>query len=91
MSRYDYHQAAALYRADTPFYALIMAAMLRADTTNMARLRAAFPDTYNELEARYNAPGGALPTDGTERTIIRTMEPNELANLAGEHQGGTPR
>lgn len=44
-----------------PFYALIMAAMRQADTRNTAALRAAFPDTWDELQARYHAPGGRLP------------------------------
>jgi hypothetical protein len=34
--------------------------MRKADTTNAAKLRAAFPDVWNEFQARYNAPGGVL-------------------------------
>ncbi len=64
MSLYDYRAAQEIVKADPPFYALIMAAMRKADTVNMAKLRAAFPDTYREVEARYNAPGAALPEDG---------------------------
>lgn len=63
MSRYDYEVAKALYRDDPPFYGLIMAAMLRADTDNARRLRSQFPETWNELQARYDAPGGILPSD----------------------------
>lgn len=63
MSLYDYERSSALDMADEPFYALIMAAMRRADSTNMARLCAAWPDVYNELVARYNAPGGRLESD----------------------------
>jgi len=37
--------------------------MRDADTTNAARLRMAFPDTWDELQARYNAPGGLLIGD----------------------------
>lgn len=64
MSLYDYRAAQEIVKADPPFYALIMAAMRKADTVNMAKLRAAFPDTYREVEARYNAPGATLPEDG---------------------------
>jgi hypothetical protein len=46
------------------FRALVMATMRRADTDNLAALRQAFPDVHDELVARYNAPGGDLPTDG---------------------------
>ncbi|MFA5608326.1 MAG: hypothetical protein WDA07_14305 [Leucobacter sp.] len=64
MSLYDYRAANEIAKADPPFYALIMAAMRKADTFNLARLRAAFPDVYAEVEARYNAPGAVLPEDG---------------------------
>lgn len=42
------------------FYALVIAAMMRADTMNAAKLRAAFPDLWEETQARYDAPGGVL-------------------------------
>lgn len=61
MSQYDYHAARELLVTDVPFYALIMAAMRKADTINTERLRSAFPETWAELEARYNAPGACLP------------------------------
>lgn len=64
MSLYDYNAALGIKRTDPPFYALIMAAMLRADTKNTALLKAAFPDTWDELDQRYHAPGGRLPEDG---------------------------
>lgn len=61
MSLYDYQRSSELELADEPFYALIQAAIRRADTDNLARLRDAFPETYNELLRRYHAPGGRLP------------------------------
>lgn len=63
MSLYDYDRGRALAIADEPFYALIQAAMRRADSTNAAVLRAGWPDVWAELQARYNSPGGILPTD----------------------------
>ena len=63
MSLYDYNDCLGINRDDPPFYALIMAAMLRADTGNADRLKAAFPETWAELDRRYNAPGGRLPED----------------------------
>ena len=63
MSLHGYHVSKKLMRDDPPFYALIMAAMRKADTDNTAKLKAAFPDTWNELHRRYNAPLGALPED----------------------------
>jgi hypothetical protein len=61
VSLFDYRASREISDSDPPFYALIMAAMRKADTANMARLRAAFPDVYDEFEARYNAPAGVLP------------------------------
>lgn len=63
MSLFDYKIATQLKDWDTPFYALIMAAMWRGDTDNVQRLRAAFPDVWDELNARYNAPGGRIDSD----------------------------
>lgn len=60
MSFYDYSRAIEMYKADEPFYALIMAAMLKADTDNLARLRKIFPDINLELTERYHSPGGRI-------------------------------
>jgi hypothetical protein len=37
-----------------------MAAMRQADTDNLEKLQASFPETWDELHRRYNAPGGVL-------------------------------
>jgi len=63
VSLYDYRASPFVSMADPPFYALVMAAMRGADTTNQAKLRMAFPDTWDELQARYHAPGGLLDGD----------------------------
>ena len=63
MSYYDYRAALEMSKEDPPFYALIMAAMLKADTENTARLKAMWPETWSELDARYHAPGGVLPSE----------------------------
>jgi hypothetical protein len=60
MSHYDYIASKTLSEYDAPFYALIMAAMRQADSTNAAKLRSAWPDVWDELQARYNAPDGVL-------------------------------
>ena len=60
MSWYEYNESKN-FGPDPSFYALIMAAMRRADSSNTAILRAAWPETWDELQARYNAPGGYLP------------------------------
>lgn len=67
MSLHEYEAAKHLVGYGTSFHALLMAAMQQADTTNAAELRAAWPDVADELDARYNAPGGRLDTDPPER------------------------
>ena len=61
MSHYDYKIAQQILASDPPFYALIQAAMRKADTDNLNALRLVFPGVHDELVARYNAPGGHLP------------------------------
>lgn len=63
MSHYEYVASRDLYALDFPFYALIMAAMRGADGVNLGKLRAAWPEVWAELDARYNAPGGMLDGD----------------------------
>lgn len=61
MSFYDYDVSRKLDRQDTPFDALIMGAMRKADTDNLEMLRRCWPHLWEELQSRYNAPGGKLP------------------------------
>jgi hypothetical protein len=60
MSYHEYMVSREMTSTDPPFYALIMCAMRKADSTNAAKLRAVFPDVWDEFQARYNAPGGVL-------------------------------
>ena len=66
MSLHGYEAALGLRRKDTPFCALIMAAMFKADDKNLPLLQEAFPDTWRELRERYNAPGGLLPGEASQ-------------------------
>lgn len=54
---------------DWDFSSLVMAAMRKADTGNFTALALAFPDIAAELQARYDAPGGALD-DGEREWLI---------------------
>lgn len=51
---------------DEGFYALLMAAMRCADSTNAALLREAFPEVWDELQARYWEPGGLLEGESND-------------------------
>ena len=67
MSHYDYIASKEIGAEDHPFYALIMAAMRQADTPNSEKLQRMWPETWDELQARYNAPGGLLEADRVAR------------------------
>jgi len=62
----DYHISKRLHAKDIPFTALVMAAMRKADTSNLERLIQAFPELYEELTERYNAPLGVIDRDNVE-------------------------
>lgn len=69
MSLYDFNRAVELYKADEPFYGLIMAAMMKTDDVNKGKMRLLWPEVWNELDARYHARGGLLPEDGETLTF----------------------
>lgn len=60
MSLYDYNESRVIASEGFTFYALIMAAMRQADTINLQKLQREFPKVWEELQQRYNAPGGIL-------------------------------
>ena len=42
------------------FYSLLLAAMRTADSSNIAALKQVFPQVFEQLGKRYNAPAGCL-------------------------------
>lgn len=71
MSLFDYKISQQLAADDVPFYALIMAAMRKADTRNLDLLAQAWPGVWDELQQRYNAPGGLI---GDEALPIESLD-----------------
>ena len=67
MSLYDYMKGVELYghcaNNNIPFYSMIQCAMRKADSSNIEKLKSAFPETWKELKLRYDAPGGKLDSD----------------------------
>jgi hypothetical protein len=57
---YEYKESREITLKDYSFYALVMALMRKADSDNLEKLQEAWPDVWEELHARYNAPGGIL-------------------------------
>lgn len=76
MSFHEYTVSRELAAIDPPFYALIMAAMRKADTVNAAMLRVAFPEVWDEFHDRYHAPGGLLPSEADTENRTSTNQPN---------------
>jgi hypothetical protein len=72
MSLYDYNYSQQISLDDPPFYGLIMAAMRKADSDNIEKLRRAWPWVWQELEQRYHAPGGVIKSDGVDDLQDRT-------------------
>lgn len=63
MSYVDYQQSKELSKNDPSFYAIIMAAMRKGDSANLRKLIHSWPQVWDELQRRYNAPGGVLPEE----------------------------
>ncbi len=61
MSHYEYIESLRISANDPGFYALLMAAILKADDVNYRKLMHAWPELVEERRERYNAPGGYLP------------------------------
>lgn len=57
MSKFDYEQSRHIIDRLYPFNALIMAAMRKADDDNLSYLKHCWPGVWQELQARYDAPG----------------------------------
>lgn len=61
MSAFDFHKARELSRQR--FSTLVMSAMMAGREHQTARLRAAFPELAQELDARQRSPGGRTPAE----------------------------
>lgn len=76
MSLVEYDASNRIPVDSDTFYAMIMAAMRCADTFNLEKLKGAFPDTWEELQARYNAPRGLLPGESDAEGWRRDADGN---------------
>lgn len=79
--RFEYEASKRIALQDLPFYALVMAAMRQADTENLARLRLGFEDVWQELQARYEAPGGLLPGEPRMSALVGPAHAEQVAYL----------
>ena len=60
LGQHAYGVGLKIAKSDPPFYSLIAAAAMRADSQNTELIKAAWPEVWEETHARYNAPGGFL-------------------------------
>lgn len=74
MSLFDYRQSREISARAYSFDALIMAALRRADTENLYRLRGVFPEIASEMQERYDAPGGLLPGETAPEDFTVNLE-----------------
>lgn len=65
-SLHNYRQSLEISGRDPSFYSLLFSLLRKADSANYGRLVEAFPQAAAEFQARYNAPGGALPGEEAE-------------------------
>jgi len=86
MSLYDYERSKAISAQNEPFYALIMATMRQADTDNLAKLKNAFPEIWEELAIRYNRPAGLLPEEIEEERRKENREKWARENMTSEQR-----
>jgi len=60
ISLYEYEESQEISTKGYQFYALLGALMRDADTDNTAKLRAAWPEFWESMLHRYNAPLGVV-------------------------------
>jgi len=71
----DYKVSQRLGVYDVPFSALIAAAMRKADSNNIEKLKSAWPEVFTDLQKRYNGPGGATTEElQSKPTIVDDAE-----------------
>jgi hypothetical protein len=89
MSHHEYEQSRLILKGeceiDPPFYAIIMAAMRKADDRNLRELQKSFPGTYKELTERYVAPGGYLSKE--EAMSSQEYDEDELLMVEFPYKG----
>lgn len=60
LGQHAYGVGLKIAKSDPPFYALIAAAAMKADSRNTELIKAAWPEVWEETRERFNAPGGML-------------------------------
>lgn len=67
----EFKQGVQLLQNDTQFYALMFAAILKADSKNTLRLKNAYPELWQETWKRWDSPGGLLDHERAVMELAR--------------------
>ena len=81
MSLDAYRYSLTIGHDDDLYYGLIMAAMRGADNDNAAKLQAAWPEVWAELQTRYHAPAGLLPGECDYTRGICRLDDGQIVEL----------
>ncbi len=73
------------YQVSEDFYGVVMALMRNADSENLEKLKAAWPDVWAECERRYNAPGGLLVGEAVQ--VSTGVDPASFATHERREDG----
>lgn len=84
---YQVYAHSRILSGDASFYALLHAAIRRADSDNLAKLEMVFPADVNEVRYRYNAPGGMTPDELALREARQEVEEGDRYALAADEDG----
>ena len=82
MSYYNYIESKVISEHDYCFYALIMAAMRKADSNNIELLKTTFPQTWDELYKRYHSPDGMIEADKTAGCVHYLAQGDTVCSVA---------
>jgi len=68
----DYLESKQLSANDPSFASLVFALIRKADPDNLVKILQTWPELYDEMIQRYNAPGGAI-TASEKDYIVKCM------------------
>lgn len=60
MGKFEYYESQDIADKHYSWLSLLFALIRKADSTNIELIKQCWPDEYNELYQRYNAPGGTI-------------------------------
>lgn len=78
----DYWRMKKLVKEDFPFYAALAYLIHKADSSNLEKIRYAWPGEVTRMQERCNAPAGAITEE--EKELAQKMMDEGRMNAFGE-------